>query len=131
MMHTRCKNGQISSPQKTFKYLLLLHGLNRGFSTTPHYGIWCLYPVLEADGVGTTHPRHTQGQFANSNFHLLIQATFWCVSPFNRNPSEHKPNVSKACLLVPSLHWTLTKSPSFSDVVPFCHALESAMWGVG
>lgn len=43
----------------------------------------------------------------------------------------HKPNVSKACLLVPVLLQKLTKSSSFSHIVPFCHAWEIAVGDVG
>lgn len=112
------QNGQMSSPQKTFKCLLVLSRLKKVFSKTPDYGLWHRYPVLEADDVETAHARHHRAQSVNSNFHLLIQPTFWSVSLFSRYPSEHKPNIFKDCLLVPYLYHKLTKSSSL--LVFFC-----------
>lgn len=126
------QNGQMSSPQKTFKCLLVLSRLKKVFSKTPDYGLWHWYPVLEADDVGTAHARHHRAQSVNSNFHLLIQPTFWSVSLFSRYPSEHKPNIFKDCLLVPYLYHKLTKSSSLLVFFLFvCFFLCSALlWGL-
>lgn len=106
----KMQNGQMSSPQRTFKCRLVLSRLKKVFSKT--CGLWCWYPMLETDDVRTTHAIHDRGQSVNSNFHLLIQPTFWSMSLFSRYPSEHKPNISKNRLLVPFLHHKLTKSSS-------------------